>query len=158
MFEEMKELFSTGTKIRAEFIEDNKDVPHPRTFSRKNKNLIVFDDVMTEKQDKIEAFYTQGRHYNIDCFYLAQSYFKILNGTIRGNMNFLCLFEQPGRNLAPIHKDFVEGDMTIQEFKDFCNKCWKKTRHNFVVIDLEKNKDEGRYRCNLDEYYIPSKY
>ena len=157
LFEEMKELFPTGTKIKAEFEENVKDVPDPHTFSRRNKNIAIFDDIMLEKQDNIEKFYTQGRHYNIDCFYLAQSYYKILRGTIRGNMNFLCLFEQPGQNLTKIHKDFAEGDMTIKEFKDFCNKCWK-TRHNFVVIDLERNKDEGRYRCNLDEYYIPSKY
>ena len=49
LFEEMKELFPTGTKIKAEFIEDSKEVPDPCTLSGRDKNLITFDDVMLKK-------------------------------------------------------------------------------------------------------------
>ena len=49
-------------------------------------------DLLLEKQNKCEAYYTRGRHSNVDCFYLAQNYFKLPRQTIRENANFICLF------------------------------------------------------------------
>ena len=34
----------------------------------------------------------RGRHSNVECFYLAQNYFKHPRETIRENTNFICLF------------------------------------------------------------------
>ena len=157
LFEEMKELFPTGTKIKADFIEDGKDVPDPRTFSCRNKNLIIFDDVMLEKQNPIKAFYTGGRHHNINCFFLAQDFFTIERNSIRQNMNFLCLFDQPDDITNEVYRRYVKGDMPREEFLNFCKRCWD-TPFNFVVIDLDRRKNEGRYRCNLDEFYIPLEF
>ena len=56
------------------------------------KNLMVFDDLLLERQNKCEAYYTRGRHSNVDCFYLAQNYFKLPRQTIRENANFICFF------------------------------------------------------------------
>ena len=37
------------------------DVPDPEELSSENKNLVIFKDVLLEKQNKCEAYYTRGR-------------------------------------------------------------------------------------------------
>ena len=43
----------------------------------KANSVIVFDDVACEKQDNIRAFSSMGRHKDVDCFYLSQTYAHI---------------------------------------------------------------------------------
>ena len=52
---------ATG-EIKAEFYDDCKLVPDPTTLNEEEKNLLVLDDCLLEKQNKAEAFYTCGRH------------------------------------------------------------------------------------------------
>ena len=59
------------------FYQSAEDVPDPRELSSEKKNLMVFDDRLLEKQNTCESYYVRGRHSNVDCFYLAQNYFKI---------------------------------------------------------------------------------
>ena len=154
MFDELRDMFPNGTKINAEFYEKSQDVPDPRAFSPDAKNLVIFDDVMLEKQSNIESYYTRGRHHNIDCFYLTQDFFTIPKRTIRENTNLLCLFPQKKRNLGLLYTDYVGDDMSKDEFLRFCNNCWSKP-YGFVVLDLDSPRDKGKYRCGLDEFYIP---
>ena len=44
--------------------------------------------------------------------------------------------------------------MSIKEFKEFCKKVWTPETHNFVTIDLTSSKSNGKYRRNLDCFYI----
>ena len=37
---------------------------------------MVFDDLLLEKRNTCESYYVRGRHSNVDCIYLAQSYFQ----------------------------------------------------------------------------------
>jgi len=46
-------------------------------LSPEKKNLMVFDDLLLEKQNKCEAYYTRGKHSYVDCLYLAQNYVKL---------------------------------------------------------------------------------
>ena len=59
------------------FYQSAEDVPDPRELSSEKKNLMVFDGLLLEKQNTCESYYVRGRHSNVDCFYLAQNYFKI---------------------------------------------------------------------------------
>jgi len=63
--------------IECKFFENTSDVPDPRELSPEKKNLVVFDDLRLEKQNKCEVYYTRGRHSLVDCFYLAQNLFKL---------------------------------------------------------------------------------
>ena len=74
--------------IQAEFHEDDQRVCDPRELNPSNKNLIIFDDLLLEKQNACERYYVRGRHNNINCFYLSQNYFKLPRKTIRENGNF----------------------------------------------------------------------
>ena len=74
---------------KCNFFESSTDVPDPRDLDGGNKNLMIFDDLLLEKQNKCECYYIRGRHSNVDCFYLSQNYFKLPRQTIRENANFI---------------------------------------------------------------------
>ena len=69
--------------IECEFFETADDVPDPRDLNSTKKNLMIFDDLLLEKQNKCEDYYVRGRHINTDSVYLAQSYFRLPRQTRR---------------------------------------------------------------------------
>ena len=140
-------------KIKADFYSDCTMLPDPADLDEKVKNLLVLDDCFLGKQNKAEAYYTRGRHSNCDTFYISQNYFRLPRQTIRENANFIILFPQDDRNLNHIYADHCGNDMTIEEFKTFCRTVWSE-RHNFVTIDLTSGKSNGKYRKNLNSFYI----
>ena len=91
---------------------------------------------------------------NLKCNFFEQNYFKLPRQTIRENANFMCLFPQDLKNLNHIYNDHVGDDMTKEEFRNFCKKCWDKS-HGFAVIDLTSKKDAGKYRQGFDNFFIP---
>ena len=139
--------------VECNFYQSAEDVPDPRELSSKKKNLLVFDDLLLEKQITCESYYVRGRHSNVDYFYLAQNYFKLQRQTIRKNTNFICLFPQDLKNLNHILDDPVESDMTKEEFRQLCKTAWEK-QHGFVIIDHSSKKHDGKYRSWPDEFYI----
>ena len=50
-------------------------------------------------------------------------------------LTFICLFPQDLKNINHIYNDVVGEDMTREEFRKFCKKCWEKP-YGFAVIDL----------------------
>ena len=115
--EEMAKEISDKSDVVCNFYQSAEDVPDPRELSTEKKNLMVFDDPLLEKQNTCESYYIRGRHNNVDCFYLAQNYFKLPRQTIRENANFICLFPQDLKNLNHIIDDHVGSDMTKEEFR-----------------------------------------
>jgi len=43
--------------------------------------------------------------------------------------------------------------MTKDKFRYLCKKAWEKP-HGFVVIDLSSEKNNGKYRRGLDDFFI----
>ena len=91
-----------------------------------------------------------------DRLYISQNYFRLPRQTIRENANFIILFPQDAKILNHIYADHCSSDMSIKEFKEFCKKVWMPAKHNFVTIDLTSSKSNGKYRRNLDCFYITS--
>ena len=114
---------------------------------------MVFDDLLLEQQNTCETYYIRGGHSNVDCFYLAQNYFKLPRQTIRENANFTCLIPQDLKNLNHIFDDHVGSDMTKEEFRQLCKTACEK-QHGFVIIDLSSKKHDGKYRSGFDDFYI----
>jgi len=141
-------------KITANFYEDGADVPDPKELDKTSNNLIIFDDLLLEKQNKCEDYYVRGRHNNVDCFYLAQNYFKLPRQTIRENSNFIILFPQDCKTISNIHQDHVSLDMPLKEFRSLCKTAWAEDR-GFVVLDRDSSICNGRYRAGLDSFYFP---
>ena len=89
---EWSKSLNKDSDLTCSFFESSTDVPDPRELYSEDKNLMIFDDLLLERQNKCESYYVRGRHSNVDCFYLSQNYFKLPRQTIRENANFLCLF------------------------------------------------------------------
>ena len=138
--------------ISADFFSDCALIPDPSELNIDEKNLLVLDDCFLGPQSRTETFYTRGRHNNCDTFYISQNYFRLPRQTIRENANFIILFPQDAKNLVHIHSDHCE-DMSLEEFKDFCRKVWN-VPYGFVTIDLTSTRMNGKYRKNLDCFYL----
>ena len=153
--EEIAKEIRDKSDVVCNFYQSAEDVPDPRELNSEKKNLMVCDDLLLEKQNKWESNYVRGRHSNVDCFYLAQNYFKLTRQTIRENANFICLFPQDLKNPNHIIEDHVGSDMTKGEFRQLCKTAWEK-QHGFVIIDLSSKKHDGKSRSVRDEFYIPN--
>jgi hypothetical protein len=139
----------------ASFHSSSDDIIPIESLDPKERSIVVFDDVMLEKQNTIEQFFTRGRHGGADCFYLTQNYFRIPKQAIRDNTNFIILFNQDRKNMRAIHDTFVGGDMAFDEFCKFCHECWSE-EYGFAVLDLTSKIYDGKYRSGFDLFYIPS--
>ena len=73
--ENLKEIRDISTVVY-NFYQSAEDVPDTRELSSEKTNLMVFDDLLLEKQYACESDYVRGRHSNVDCFYLAQKLFQ----------------------------------------------------------------------------------
>ena len=71
IIEEWSKDIKDKSDIECNFYESTEDVPDPRDLNPENKNLMIFDDLLLEKQNKCESYYIRGRHSNVDCFYLS---------------------------------------------------------------------------------------
>jgi hypothetical protein len=145
-----------GGNITASFDSDVSNTLDPKDYDPTRKNLLILDDIMLGPQNKIEQFFTRGRHNGIDIFYIAQSYFRLPRQTIRENANLFIFFRQCKKNLCHIFYDHCAADgITYDTFSKFCNNVWNESKHNFVVIDLTRPVDYGKYRKNLSQYWSP---
>ncbi|KYN00655.1 hypothetical protein ALC62_08570 [Cyphomyrmex costatus] len=117
-------------------------------------SIFIFDDVACDKQDAIREYFAMGRHANVDCFYLCQTYAKIPKHLIRDNTNLLFLFNQDGTNLKRVYNDHVNTDMLYEDFCNLCRKCWQQ-KYGFLVIDKDSALANGRYRKGFNDFAVP---
>lgn len=134
------------------FTFSSSDKVMPPSQAKKN-SIFIFDDVIIDKnQDNIKQYFCLGRHRNIDCFYLTQTYTRVSKHLIRDNCNLLILFRQDDLNLKHIYSDMsIACDMRFEKFREFCLQCWKE-KYGFVVIDLDSNVNNGRYRKGFSHF------
>ena len=114
------------TRCWVQFLSIGWRYSQPQWTSSEKNNLMVFDDLLLEKQNTCESYYARGRHSNVDCFHLAQNYFRLPRQIIRENTNLKCLFPQDLKNLNHIFEDHVWSDMTKEELSPLCKAAWEK--------------------------------
>lgn len=130
----------------------SSDTVIPPNEAEKN-SIMIFDDVICDKnQENMKNYYCLGRHRNIDCFYLTQTYTKVPKHLIRDNCNLLVLFRQDDTNLKHVFTDMgIACDMKFDQFKTYCLECWRDN-YGFAVIDLDSSINNGRYRKGFSSY------
>lgn len=129
---------------------DNTQVLHPS--EAKPNSVMIFDDIASQKQNfNVTLYFSQGRHNNLDVFYLGQTYSHIPKQLIRDNANIIVLFKQDDMNLKHVYSDHVNTDMEFAKFKELCSNAWKN-KHGFIVISKEDEVDKGRYRVGFDSF------
>lgn len=116
-------------------------------------SLIIFDDCILEEQDTIKEYFVRGRHKNISCIYISQCYSLVDLKTIRNNLNFLCIFKQNEHYMKMLYNNFIITDMTFEEFKTICVKCWTKD-YGFLSIDLTRKTIDGKFKNELSSLDI----
>lgn len=126
------------------FHNSQTDLIPPEELDSTVKNLVVFDDVLLDRQNNIERYFAQGRHSNADVIYCSQSYTRIPKQVIRDNVNLLILFPQDELNLKHVYENHAWSDMNFDEFKSMCRRCWEKP-FSFLTIDKTLN-NAGRYK------------
>ena len=148
----LENLLSSIEEIGYFTFSNNSDVIPPSEALP--NSIFIFDDVACDKQDTIREYFAMGRHSSVDCFYLCQTYAKIPKHLIRDNANVLILFKQDGTNLKHVYNDHVNTDMSYDDFRAFCQKCWQH-KYGFVVIDKDSSLINGRYRKGFNDFAIP---
>lgn len=144
------EKLITGIKGMGYFpFSNNCDVIPPE--EAKINSIIIFDDVACEKQNNIRSYFSMGRHKNIDCFYLCQTYSHIPKHLIRDNANVIIVFKQDRMNLQHIFDSHVAPDMDINKFHEICRECWKDN-YGFLFISKDNEISAGRYRKGFDVF------
>lgn len=145
----LAEVISRISSVQLFIFNDNKEVIHPNDALP--NSVIIFDDVACENQINIRNYFAMGRHRQIDCFYLSQTYSKIPKQLIRDNVNFLIIFKQDNCNLKHIYNEHVNTDMNWIEFKSLCSAIWQNN-YNFLVICKDSPLNHGRYRSGIDTF------
>lgn len=128
---------------------DNSEVLSPNDAL--TKSVIIFDDVACENQTNIRKYFAMGRHRQIDCFYLTQTYSKIPKQLIRDNANLLIIFKQDDTNLKHVYNEHVNTDIEWNTFKQLCSTIWQNS-FNFLLINKDCTINNGRYRQGFDTF------
>lgn len=147
----LEKVLSLVPEVTFAKYQENEEVLSPH--DAKPNSIIVFDDVACENQNNIRDYFSMGRHKNIDCFYLNQTYSKIPKQLVRDNANLIVIFKQDDINMRHIYDEHVNTDMTWPTFKEMCSKVWCNP-YNYLVINKDCNKSEGCYRKKFDTFII----
>ena len=143
IYKKLQEIFDGLENIETHFYDNCDDIIP--VDECKPDSLVIFDDCILEKQGIIKEYFVRSRPKNISCIYLSQSYSLVDLKVIRTNLNFLIVFEQSPRYMKKIWEDLIGSDKTLQEFKDFCIKCWSNN-YGVASVDLK----DRRYYDNFN--------
>jgi SpoVK/Ycf46/Vps4 family AAA+-type ATPase len=141
------ELGKKGFEIH----EGMKSAPDLDKFDKKEQTLIVFDDLVLEKnQSIIEEYYIRARKLNCSVIYLSQSYYAVpLN--IRRNLTYLIIKRlQSLKDLYAILREYALG-----VDKKVLKKMYEEstgTKQDFLLVDMEAEA-ENRFRKNFNDIF-----
>ncbi len=120
-------------------ISDRIDDFDVTNLDKSKKNLMVFDDCSSNKDQAIQTkFFQNGRHFMCACIYLTHRFHEAELRAIKGNTAIFVLFEQPKKVLEQITRDINLG-MENQEFYQLARKAWsvpKEKNYLFINPDL----------------------
>ena len=139
--------------------ESNSKANMKRIGDRRNKAkkiLIIFDDAIAESKlinsDAFLRVFIQGRHYNISCFVMTQSYMRIPRSA-RIQATHLALFPSKQTELERVYKEHGPKEISKRDFLELCNYAVTATDDcpfPFLYVDVFAKPDD-RFRKNYTE-------
>ena len=129
------------------------DLPEVDDFDPQCNNLVVFDDMISEKSIKlkrIQDLWIRGRKHNITTIFLSQSFYKIPQ-LVRQNSDIL-MFKKIAtkRDLSMILSEYGGLGVDIDELKAMYKFCDTSKITNFLMIDMSPGqKPEYVFRKNF---------
>ncbi len=134
------------------FSNSIKDVPEIGQFDKREKNLIIFDDLVNETSKNlknISNIFCMGRKRNISTIFISQSYFKVPM-IIRQNVNYVILKKISGKR----DLNRILGTMGINEdvsdILEMYRWTEKQNPQDMFLIDGITNDPKLRFRLNFD--------
>ena len=151
-YKELAAVMRSLPEIGYYTFSDCESVPSPDEV--KPNSLMIFDDVATElgKNKHLRAYFSMGRHKNIDTFLCLQTYSSAPKQLCRDNANMILLFKQDGLNLKHVWNDHIIGDMSFEKFCQLCHLAWNREEYGCLVICKDFDLNNGRYRIGFDTY------
>lgn len=145
------EVFGTDVKFDDVFkiYGDINDTPDLLDFDKGLQNMVVFDDMATEKNmKKVRVLFSAARKMNCTCFFLTQNYYSV-DKFIRNNAVSLILFRNDSkRDLQLIAADFA-GELKFDDFLNIYNEAVKEI-HQFLYMNKNSsNKYRKGFNCVL---------
>jgi hypothetical protein len=122
-------------------------------FDKQYNHLVVWDDLVLEKNQKIiEQYYLRARKQNVSVIYLSQSYYDIPK-FIRKNCNYLVLLNLNGskRELTAILNEActnINKETLLNIYRDAVKQDLRP-----LIITLGKVEDDKKYRKGWKDYY-----
>ena len=150
----LEKLFEKIPEIGYHTFSNNEDILSPNQVNP--SSIMVFANIACKKQAVVREYFCMGRHFNVDSFYLCQSYAQIPKHLVRDNLNMIILFQQDDLNLRNIYKSHVNADMDLETFQDMCRRCWEQ-RYGFLLINKDARVGEGRYRKGYNTFILPDR-
>ena len=96
-YEDWQPLYSTVSTIHPN-LECVEGLPDLSSFDSKNRNLVVIDDLMSEKDERVTKLFTKKSHHcNTSVIYLVKKLFSKgkESRTISINAHYMVLFKNP---------------------------------------------------------------
>jgi hypothetical protein len=149
-----------GKKLNVQLIyysDDISEIPKWDQFDKKQNNLIIFDDLINEKNLSVHVadLFTMGRKAGsgISCLFLSQSYFAIPL-KIRQNSDYVFILRvNSQKDLQRILSQYQLG-VSLDQLNEMYRIATKK-RGNFLLLDVKSNTEEAmRYRANFAPFQI----
>ena len=163
-------LEKLGAKIGKQLItysDDIKNVPTVEQFDKEENNLVVFDDLLLDKEaapkrgsgaktgaDKILDIYIRGRRQNVSCLYVSQSYYDI-PGMIRKNANYI--FIKKINTTSDLNRIVAEYQLSVskKEILEYYKQALA-TKTKWLLVDLKTNEDDLKFRIGFKGIQQPS--
>ena len=121
-------------------LSDNINDFNVNKLDTTKKNLMVFDDCSSNKDQTIQtSFFQNGRHLKCACIYLTHRFHQPELRALRGNTSIFVLFELPKKTLEQIKRDINLG-MDSQDFYLIADVAWsvpKEKNYLFINPELE---------------------
>ena len=152
----INDLQAVETKLKIEILTVSTqldELPEVDEFSKEEMNLVIFDDIITEKLAKLQKvsdLWVRGRKQNVTTIFLTQSYHSVPK-LIRQNTDVL-LFKKIGtkRDLTLILSEYGL-DKTVDELREMYKASNTSDICNFFMIDMSPGqRPELMYRHNFN--------
>jgi hypothetical protein len=137
LFRKIEKETNTTILIASNKIEE---IPPVSTTNKQDNTLLIIDDMMTEKHDKLAPvveYWIRGRKQQVSCCYLAQAYHAIPSN-IRKNSDYLVLTKI--KTLDDLHRILREYTLgtTKEEIERMYNEA-AEFPHVFMIDTATKD-------------------
>lgn len=133
--------------------EGLESIPDLDKFDKKDNHLVVFDDLVLEKNLKpISEYYIRARKLNVSVIFLSQSYFGIPK-TIRINSNYIVILKLSGaKDIKLILSEFSLG-IDKETLVGMYNYATNQPMDAFIIETLAS--PDRMFRKNFTDYLSP---